>query len=664
MINMNFLRSTLQRCSALILALALLALPNLAEAQAPIPYVAGACYGSDPNDPAAISACIATDSFREWQNDCQDAFYWYLRAVYFDGEEQGNDLGKWRDFWNRAELFPSCSVLSEARALFSGEAFPWAPCIADGSEGSVEHMTSCLRATNSFPRDAGCRAIYDAYDEQVMKTIPHIFRPQIPSQTLSPGEEKVFQGRAQTFRIIQTGVRNSSYVLRLDTRPRDCTVAAQVIENFLPSGPTWLACTGYSAAAVSNHFANCAASTNSLSELSRMTCVDQRAHYEELLTSANLRLPETYRPITCPQIEEGLVLAQQAVAEERAAAVAAQAETAPSAPARSNGRVASWFAIILMIVINIIILVAAVGFAVLNSMRDVRKVPYKRETLKAFGLSLSGWVLAAIVAPAVIQALSGPLHEPGVFWAALLIYSVLGSVGFFGVRLLSAGKHKPPSDEETITKDGFVEADEDGYILHEDAESTAILFFMWPPKATWGTHGRIIEIHADKIIVSDIQKVKKPAWRKPQFEELYASGEWKEDAKTYDTNKIETIRLISETRVEGEAPYHVIVMDYGKKRVELNFVEQSRFFQYRPIGHVSKDQDYMLRIQKTLVETLHKRLEQSGEVTAEHGVSVSFDGVSAEEAAKIKKSAEDMVNSILEEKEPPKRKPPTHDDPF
>lgn len=395
-----------------------------------------------------------------------------------------------------------------------------------------------------------------------------------------------------------------------------------------------------------------------------MTCVDQRAHYEELLTSANLRLPETYRPITCPQIEEGLVLAQQAVAEERAAAVAAQAETAPSAPARSNGRVASWFAIILMIVINIIILVAAVGFAVLNSMRDVRKVPYKRETLKAFGLSLSGWVLAAIVAPAVIQALSGPLHEPGVFWAALLIYSVLGSVGFFGVRLLSAGKHKPPSDEETITKDGFVEADEDGYILHEDAESTAILFFMWPPKATWGTHGRIIEIHADKIIVSDIQKVKKPAWRKPQFEELYASGEWKEDAKTYDTNKIETIRLISETRVEGEAPYHVIVMDYGKKRVELNFVEQSRFFQYRPIGHVSKDQDYMLRIQKTLVETLHKRLEQSGEVTAEHGVSVSFDGVSAEEAAKIKKSAEDMVNSILEEKEPPKRKPPTHDDPF
>lgn len=667
MINMNFLRGTPRLLSVFLCALLLSTLAPAAQAQVQPPFVAGSCYNANPTDPASVAGCISTEAFREFQDDCQDAFVWFLRANYFDRQAQGQDVGEFNDFVERDGVAASCATLSEARAAFSGEPFPWAACIADGSEGTVEHMTTCLRATRSFPRDAECRAVYDAYDEQVMKTIPHFYRPYIPRQVLSPGEEKVFEGRSQTFRIIQTGVRNSSYVLRLDTRPRDCAVAAQVIENFLPSGANWSACTGYMAAAVPRHFANCVASTNSLSDLSRMSCVDQRAHYEELLTSANLRLPENYRPITCPQIEEGLVLAQQIVADERSMAAAAQPEAAaPEAKPSTGQRIGLAIASVVIIVLTLGSWVGAVGFAVIASLRDVRKIPYKRQMWRVYGMSVAVWVVVAYVVPSIAYALDPDFRNVvgSLFWPFLSGYAVLGSIGFFGVRLFFRGKHKPPQHEEKVTEDGFVEAKDDGHILYEDATTTALVFFMWTPNG--GTmYGRIIEIRPDKFTVSPLNLVKKSAWRGPQFEEWYESGEWAKDAKTYDPNKIEAIRMVSEARSEAAngPPFHVIVMDYGRKHVELNYQGRAGIFKPQ-IGHISQNQDHIVRLTKLIAETLRKRRDGSETVYEDPDIKVTFEGLSEEEAAKARQEAEDRVNKILGGGDKPTKQPPTHDDPF
>lgn len=668
MINMNFLRGTPRLLSVFLCALLLSTLAPAAQAQVQPPFVAGSCYNADPTDPASVAGCISTEAFREFQDDCQDAFVWFLRANYFDRQAQGQDVGEFNDFVERDGVAASCATLSEARAAFSGEPFPWAACIADGSEGTVEHMTTCLRATRSFPRDAECRAVYDAYDEQVMKTIPHFYRPYIPRQVLSPGEEKVFEGRSQTFRIIQTGVRNSSYVLRLDTRPRDCAVAAQVIENFLPSGANWSACTGYMAAAVPRHFANCVASTNSLSDLSRMSCVDQRARYEELLTSANLRLPENYRPITCPQIEEGLVLAQQIVVEERSMAAAAQPEAAaPEAEPSTGQSIGLFISRALILVLLIASVVGAVGFAVVASLRDVRKIPYKRQMWRVFGVSVVVWGVLAYVTPAISYALDSQFRNDigPLFWGLFTSYATLGSIGFFGVRLFFGGKHKPPQHEEKVTEDGFVAAEDDGYILYEDANKTVLVFFMWILGQNYSSYGRIIEIQKDKFTVSSIHRIKKFAWRGPQFREWYDSGEWAKDAKTYDPHKIEAIRMVSEARFEGQnvPPFHVIVMDYGRKHVELNYWERGTLFNSH-VGHSSQDQDRHVRLTKLIAETLKKRRDGSETVYEDPDIKVTFEGLSEEEAAKAKQEIEDRVNKMLDGGDKPTKQSPTHDDPF
>jgi hypothetical protein len=667
MINMSFLRGTSRLLSAFIGALIFLIVAGAANAQSRLPFVSGACYNANQNDPQAIASCMATDSFPYFEDDCSDAYGWFWQSVYYDRLDQGQDVGSRRDFFANNEITTSCSELSEARALFSGEPFPWAACIPNGSEGTVEHMTACLRATRSFPRNAECRAVYDAYDAQVLKGIPSNHVPSIPRQTLSPGEEKVFEGRSQTFRIIQSGMMNYSYVLRLDTRPRDCTVAAQVVENFLQSGPTWSACTGYTAAAVPRHFANCVASTNSLSDLSRMSCVDQRARYEELLTSANLRLPESYRPITCPQIEEGLVLAQQTVAEERAAATAQPEPAAPEAEPSTGQSIGLFISRAFILVLLIASFVGAVGFAVVASLRDVRKIPYKRQMWRAYGVSVVVWAVAAYLTPAISYAIDSQFRNDigPLFWGLFTSYATVGSIGFFGVRLLFGGKHKPPQREQKVTEDGFVEAKDDGHILHEDATTTALIFYMWKPNVRYPTHGRIIEIRPDKFTVSPIQKVKRPEWRGPQFKEWYDSGEWSRDAKVYDPQKISTIRLVSESRIEDQnvPPLHVLIMDYGTSHVELNIKEGGGFFDPW-IGHISQDQERYVRLTKLIAETLQRRRDGSETVYEDPDIKVTFEGLSEEEAAKAKQEAEDRVNKILGGGDKPTKQPPTHDDPF
>lgn len=668
MINMNFLRGTPRLFSAFIGALIILIVAGAANAQSRLPFVSGACYNADQNDPQAIASCMATDSFPYFEDDCSDAHGWFWQSVYYDRLDQGQDVGSRTDFFATSGIDPSCSVLSEARGLFSGEPFPWAACIPDGSEGTVEHMTACLRATRSFPRNAECRAVYDAYDAQVLKGIPSNHVPSIPRQTLSPGEEKVFEGRSQTFRIIQSGMMNYSYVLRLDTRPRDCTVAAQVVENFLQSGPTWSACTGYMAAAVPRHFANCVASTNSLSDLSRMSCVDQRARYEELLTSANLRLPENYRPITCPQIEEGLVLAQQIVADERSMAAAAQPEpVAPEAEPSTGQRIGLFISRAFILVLLIASVVGAVGFAVVASLRDVRKIPYKRQMWRVYGVSVFVWAVLAYVTPAISYALD-PQFEDDIgplFWGFFMGYATFGSIGFFGVRLFFGSKHKPPQHEEKVTEDGFVAAEDDGYILYEDANKTVLVFFMWILGQNYSSYGRIIEIQKDKFTVSPIHRIKKFAWRGPQFREWYDSGEWAKDAKTYDPHKIEAIRMVSEARFEGQnvPPFHVIVMDYGRKHVELNYWERGSLFNSH-VGHSSQDQDRHVRLTKLIAETLKKRRDGSETVYEDPDIKVTFEGLSEEEAAKAKQEIENRVNKMLDGGDKPTKQSPTHDDPF
>ena len=102
-----------------------------------------------------------------------------------------------------------------------------------------------------------------------------------------------------------------------------------------------------------------------------------------------------------------------------------------------------------------------------------------------------------------------------------------------------------------------------------------------------------------------------------------------------------------------------MVMDYGQKHIELNYIEALNFFSH-PVGHSSRSQDYTLRLQKILVETIKKRFAQKDDEDTEF--TVTFDGVSEEESAKIRTEAQKRADQLSEKKQAPKTS--TSDDPF
>lgn len=315
-------------------------------------------------------------------------------------------------------------------------------------------------------------------------------------------------------------------------------------------------------------------------------------------------------------------------------------------------------------------LVGTVGFAVVASLRDIRKVPYKRQMWRAYGASLVVWAVIAYVTPAISYALDSQFRDDigPLFWGLFSSYATVGSIGFFGVRLFFIGKQKPPKSEDKITEDGFVATEDDGHILFEDANKTVLVFYMWILGQHYSSYGRIIEIKPDKFTVSRIHRIKKFTWRSPQFREWYDSGEWAKDAKTYDPHEIKAIRMVSESRFEGAngqnvSQFHVIVMDYGQKHVELNYWDKGSLFNSQ-IGHSSQDQDRYVRLTKLIAETLQKRRDGSASVYEDPDIKVTFEGLSEEEAAKIRKETEDQVNKMLGEGDKPKKQPPIHDDPF
>lgn len=310
-------------------------------------------------------------------------------------------------------------------------------------------------------------------------------------------------------------------------------------------------------------------------------------------------------------------------------------------------------------------LVGAVGFGVVASLRDVRKIPYKRQMWRAYGVSLVVWAVLAYVTPAISYAIDSQFRsDVGIdFWGLFISYATVGSIGFLGVRLFFGGKHKPPKSEDKITEDGFVATEDAGHILFEDATTTALFFFMWPAGGYYPTHGRIIEITSEKFTVSSIHKVIKIDWRGPQFKEWYKSGEWAKDAKVYDPAKIEAIRMVTEVRIEpahGQSypPFQVIVMDYGRKHIELNY-------QFKPrIGHMTNEQEEIIRLTKLIAETLRKHRDKPQMTSEDLGLKVNFEGVSDDVATKMRHAADDMVNKIIGEDSQPKKTLPRHDDPF
>jgi hypothetical protein len=187
---------------------------------------------------------------------------------------------------------------------------------------------------------------------------------------------------------------------------------------------------------------------------------------------------------------------------------------------------------------------------------------------------------------------------------------------------------------------------------------------MWP-QTGGASHGRIIEIYSDKVIVSSIHKVKKSKFRGPQFEEWYQSGEWKTGAKTYDFRNIESLRFITEQRDRGQDvdPYNIIVMDYGQKHIELNYLEGKGVFG-STVGHSSRSQDQILRLHKLISESMKKRSHESPTTTEDTDLIVNFDGVSEDEARKMRAKAQEMIKDVLDGDEPVKGKKSTPDDPF
>lgn len=263
-----------------------------------------------------------------------------------------------------------------------------------------------------------------------------------------------------------------------------------------------------------------------------------------------------------------------------------------------------------------------------------------------FRKCLFGWVSCALLGTGIgaFFALDTFTFLSTMPFVLLGVNAATGSIVLFCISIVRrlTGSGIADGNQKYSGQDlRFEDSENTGFILHKDKNVTALVFFMWVLNGQ-ATHGRILEISRDKLLVSSIRKIKRYKSRSDEFQSWYHSGDWRMQSKAYDPNKISNIRLISEQRYTSNQgnipPFNVIVIDYGKNRVELNYEQIGRWFKF-PVGHADHSQDYLISLRNVIAEEMKERfseaprLENMAEqltaqelqaLSEEHGIEVTF----------------------------------------
>jgi hypothetical protein len=322
---------------------------------------------------------------------------------------------------------------------------------------------------------------------------------------------------------------------------------------------------------------------------------------------------------------------------------------------------------VIMIGAVAISLLSIIFFTSREVIRTNRLPRHKARYLPPFLRSSLAYLAVTIVLAAVVNAFSrSPIPFIEAFAASSILTFPTWIITFFVVRFAGIGRKKdaPATSPEKTTQDNDEEFEsdaDDSYILLEDAEKTVVIWKMNTVFAMGARYGRMAEITSQKMTLSDFYKLGSKNHERAFSLDLYNSDDWRASAKSYKPESIKALRLVTERRYNNAPPFNTIVMDYGQKKIELNYRDKDGAFS-PVLGNSSESQEGILHLHAVLTETMQKRFAQDS--SERINMNVAFEGVSEEEAESIQKSAEDMVNSIIDEKTAAKKPPATHEDPF
>jgi len=318
---------------------------------------------------------------------------------------------------------------------------------------------------------------------------------------------------------------------------------------------------------------------------------------------------------------------------------------------------------------------AALIFLTAKSVINERRLPQHKANYKAvFVRALLRYAVFTVALSVILYLLtsnSPPTRggRPGLvaMFGFLSIFSAPITALAFFVPYLITGISKYKNDISKSDVNAFSFNRENLYSVIRGNEKTTICLLAWTarPNVTNGilraSQGRIIEISRDKVLVSKFHKISRTGRHLDAFNAWYQSEEWLTGAETYEISKVESIRLISERRYKGiqskeVPPFHIIVMDYERHHVELNFSTIGM----KEVGNASEEQEYILRFQKFLADEIKNRFAEK--VDEEVDFEVTYEGVSEEESSKIKAEVERHAKRVAEHKKASATSTP--DDPF
>ena len=335
----------------------------------------------------------------------------------------------------------------------------------------------------------------------------------------------------------------------------------------------------------------------------RMSCVEGRELYESLLTTANAgRRPEGYQPLSCDTVAAGF----DRINEIQLAVTQSAAEEA---------------------------------------QRRAADIPAQGRTQSSGG--------------------------SGIFML-LLILIVGGGVAWFYMRRDKGSKEESPATE----KEEFESGDDDRHMIVEENDITVISWKMHQYNMmSRKEFGRFIEIKPDRITLSAPYSLKKGEGQRKFTKALYNSGTWRKSAKVYASDKVKGLRLrqdqpdtknLQAYRDSSSWKLHIVVLDYGKTSVDLNYVFEAG--RNNEIGNLSASDEGIIQLHATILDAMKQRFGSGTSSDPKKSedddldISVTFDGVSEEESERMKKEVQARVERMSRSKNIDKKS--SSDDPF
>lgn len=144
-------------------------------------------------------------------------------------------------------------------------------------------------------------------------------------------------------------------------------------------------------------------------------------------------------------------------------------------------------------------------------------------------------------------------------------------------------KGKPPEQDQKDDQDTEPEFEhsDSGYLDRTTADTDCFTFRINGLGLLRTPRGIIV--HADKkalTVSAAIKTSRKPEKRVAMLNATMDDGTWRADAKRYDMTKLSTASFrIAQRPIRwpgGEDTAHVIVMDYGRRPIDLNYTDAGR----------------------------------------------------------------------------------------